>query len=65
MLRAVGPSSTAASCPEKKASSSPWNLGNKTLTFETIKETIKKKIPGTEMTTLKEDRLKINWPQPR
>ena len=36
-------------------------LGSKTLTLEAIK----KKIPGTEMTTLKEDRLKINWPQPR
>jgi len=32
-------------------------LGSKTLTLEAIK----KKIPDTEMTTLKEDSLKINW----
>ncbi len=36
-------------------------LGSKTLTLEAIK----KKMPGAEMTALKEDRLKINWPQRR
>lgn len=36
-------------------------LGSKTLTLGAIK----KKMPGAEMTALKEDRLKINWPQVR
>ena len=36
-------------------------LGSKTLTLGAIK----KKMPGAEMTALKEDRLKIDWPQVR
>ncbi len=36
-------------------------LGTKTLTLEALK----KKMPGADMTALKEDRLKVNWPKPR
>lgn len=36
-------------------------LGTKTLTMEALK----KKMPGANMTALKEDRLKFDWPKPR
>ena len=36
-------------------------LGTKTLTMEALK----KKMPGANMTALREDRLKVDWPKPR